>query len=93
MSYDRWKTKSPDDGVHHLGDEKPDPGAERAEYEDRMAQMCICCANGNDLPEGEKCEACGRVGPAIRDHGLRLRDVSNDEVRSALSSQDGATHE
>jgi hypothetical protein len=22
--------------------------------------FCICCANGNDLPEGEYCRACGR---------------------------------
>lgn len=21
---------------------------------------CICCANGNDLPDGEYCRSCGR---------------------------------
>lgn len=47
---------------------------------------CIICANGNDLPEGETCPSCKRVGPAIHDHGLRLRDVSNAEVRAAVSS-------
>lgn len=46
---------------------------------------CTCCANGNDLPEGETCPLCHRVGPAIHDHGLRLRDVSNDEVRAAMA--------
>jgi len=25
-----------------------------------MKEGCICCANGNDLPEGEYCRACGR---------------------------------
>lgn len=50
-----------------------------------LCEGCIMCANGRDLPEGEKCAACGRVGPAIHDHGLRLRDVSNAEVRAALS--------
>lgn len=29
---------------------------------------CICCANGNDLPDGEHCRACGRKGMAV---GLR----------------------
>jgi len=29
---------------------------------------CIICANGNDLPEGEHCRACGREGEAF---GLR----------------------
>ncbi len=24
--------------------------------------MCILCANGNDLPEGEECAGCGRTG-------------------------------
>lgn len=47
---------------------------------------CIACASGNDLPEGEKCSACGRIGPAIHDHGLRLRDMANEEVRAAISS-------
>lgn len=23
---------------------------------------CICCANGNDIPDGEYCRACGREG-------------------------------
>lgn len=87
MTYDRWKTKSPDDGVYHPGDEPPDPEAERADYLDRMAQLCIACASGNDLPEGKTCSVCHRVGPAIHDHGLRLRDVSNAEVRAALKDQ------
>jgi len=86
MSYDRWKTKSPDDGIYHPSDE-PDPEAERAEYEDRMAQLCIARANGNDLPEGETCAVCRRVGPAIHDHGLRLRDVSDAEVKAALTTR------
>ena len=25
---------------------------------------CIGCANGNDLPDGERCEMCGRTGSA-----------------------------
>lgn len=29
---------------------------------------CIICANGNDLPDGEYCRACGRDGLAT---GLR----------------------
>jgi hypothetical protein len=24
---------------------------------------CPCCANGNDLPDGEYCRACGRENP------------------------------
>lgn len=32
------------------------------------AEVCIICANGNDLPDGEYCRACGREGSAI---GLR----------------------
>lgn len=27
--------------------------------------FCIACASGNDLPEGEYCRACGRIGPNI----------------------------
>lgn len=55
---------------------------------DAMAKnppFCIICANGNDLPEGANCPSCRRTGPAIHDHGLRLRDVKNSEVRSAIS--------
>lgn len=33
-----------------------------------MKEGCILCANGNDLPEGEHCRACGREGLAT---GLR----------------------
>lgn len=33
---------------------------------------CICCANGNDLPEGEWCRACG--------FGLPVREDTNDEL-------------
>ncbi len=51
---------------------------------------CICCANSNDLPEGEKCSGCHRIGPAVHDHGLRLRDVSNAEVRAALPPSERA---
>ncbi len=29
---------------------------------------CICCANGNDLPEGEYCRACFR-GARLLDYG------------------------
>lgn len=46
--------------------------------------FCIICANGNDLPEGEICPSCKRAGPAIHDHGLRLRNVSDEEARAAL---------
>jgi hypothetical protein len=49
---------------------------------------CILCANGRDLPEGEMCQSCHRVGPAIHDHGLRLRAVSNEEVRQAVTVSD-----
>lgn len=27
-----------------------------------MKDCCILCANGNDLPEGEMCQGCGRKG-------------------------------
>lgn len=30
-----------------------------------MAESCICCANGNDLPEGEYCRACLRGADRI----------------------------
>jgi|1185.fasta_scaffold1024568_1 hypothetical protein len=33
-----------------------------------MKEGCIICANGNDMPEGEYCRACGREGLAV---GLR----------------------
>ncbi len=33
-----------------------------------MEAGCICCANGNDLPDGACCHACGRVGTVT---GLR----------------------
>jgi hypothetical protein len=33
-----------------------------------MIEGCIICANGNDLPDGEHCCACGREGTAV---GLR----------------------
>jgi hypothetical protein len=26
---------------------------------------CICCANGNDLAEGDVCEACDRTGVVL----------------------------
>ena len=28
-------------------------------------ERCILCANGNDLPEGERCAGCGREGEGI----------------------------
>lgn len=33
-----------------------------------MKEFCIICANGNDLPEGERCPVCDREGLAA---GLR----------------------
>lgn len=30
-----------------------------------MIEGCVLCANGNDLPEGEYCRACGREGTAF----------------------------
>jgi hypothetical protein len=30
-----------------------------------MREPCIACANGNDLPDGEYCRACGREGRAV----------------------------
>lgn len=29
--------------------------------------FCICCASGNDLPEGEYCRACGRTNGNVID--------------------------
>lgn len=43
---------------------------------------CICCANGNDLPEGEECQACGRVG----DPYARTSHTTAPEVTEPLSS-------
>lgn len=33
--------------------------------------FCICCASGNDLPEGEYCRACGRTKGVQVDEDVR----------------------
>lgn len=62
---------------------------------------CILCANGNDLPDGETCECCGREGNAtglraaiIRARGraspptvpVKLVDLKYDALVEALRS-------
>ena len=50
-----------------------------------MRSGCICCANGNDLPDGEYCRACGRdfekLLKAVRDSPA-LSEQSNAVVVS-----------
>lgn len=44
------------------------PWNKRPNYEAMLVQgaECILCANGNDLPDGEHCRACGRTSPISR---------------------------
>lgn len=42
-----------------------------------MRNGCICCANGNDLPEAEHCRACGyglpqKEAPKTKDSELAM---------------------
>ena len=41
------------------------PAGETGDLERLVRRQCICCANGNDLPDGEWCRACnrGKSGP------------------------------
>jgi len=40
--------------------------------------MCILCADGNDLPEGEKCVGCGRTGINIMFHATPNQELCLD---------------
>lgn len=45
------------------------PWNKRPNYEAMLMQgdECILCANGNDLPDGEHCRACGRLPPILHE--------------------------
>ena len=36
------------------------PATNGSDLERLVMRQCICCANGNDLPDGEWCRACNR---------------------------------
>lgn len=36
------------------------PATNGSDLERLVRRQCICCANGNDLPDGEWCRACNR---------------------------------
>jgi len=38
-----------------------------------MREGCIICANGNDLPEGERCAVCDREGVAVGLHAAIIK--------------------
>jgi hypothetical protein len=70
----RWSTRR--DGTSDMaGVEFCKSAVEAKEYAETLhasatreairIESCILCANGNDLPSGEHCRACGRVNNEI----------------------------
>jgi hypothetical protein len=44
--------------------------------------FCICCASGNDLPNGEYCRACGRRSSPITQ--AQSSPVENTDVSQSF---------
>jgi hypothetical protein len=54
-----------------------------------MTERCILCANGKDMPDGEWCRACGRVGLATGLRAAVIKARGRNEPPSVPVAFDG----